>query len=86
MCPAGQTSDIALLHELQHAASMAEGSVDNTPYSSSWWSSDPLAARYGVHEEKLVVERENEYRAALKQKYASRYPNLRPRQSYLGDC
>jgi peptidoglycan hydrolase-like protein with peptidoglycan-binding domain len=86
ICPAGQTSDIALLHELQHAAHMARGSVDNTPYSSSWWNTDPLAARYGVHEEKFIVERENEYRAALKQKYPSRYPNLRPRQSYLGDC
>jgi hypothetical protein len=86
ICPAGQTSDIALLHELQHAAHMAQGSVDNTPYSSSWWNKDPLAARYGVHEEKVIVERENEYRAALKQKYPTRYPNLRPRQSYLGDC
>jgi len=85
-CPAGQTSDVALLHELQHAAHMVQGSVDNTPYSSRWWSKDPLAAGYGVHDEKLVVERENEYRAALKEKYPSRYPNLRPRRSYLGDC
>jgi hypothetical protein len=86
ICPGGQTSDVALLHELQHAAHMARGSVDNTPYSNSWWNNDPLAARYGVHEEKLIVERENEYRAALKQKYPSRYPSLRPRESYLGDC
>jgi peptidoglycan hydrolase-like protein with peptidoglycan-binding domain len=86
LCPAGQTSDIALLHELEHAAQMARGSVDNTPYSSSWWNKDPLAARFGVHEEKFIVERENEYRAALKEKYPTRYPNLRPRQSYLGDC
>ncbi len=86
VCPSGLTSDIALLHELQHAARMALGEVDNTPYPNSWWKRDPLAAQYGVHEEKLVVERENEYRNALKQKYPSRYPDLRPRQSYLGDC
>lgn len=85
-CSGGQTSDVALLHELQHAAHMVQGSVDNTPYSSGWWSQDPLAARYGVHEEKFVVERENEYRTALRQKYPSRYSALRPRQSYLGDC
>jgi peptidoglycan hydrolase-like protein with peptidoglycan-binding domain len=85
-CSGGQTSDVALLHELLHAAHMVQGSVDNTPYSSGWWSQDPLATRYGVHEEKLVVERENEYRTALRQKYPSRYSALRPRQSYLGDC
>jgi hypothetical protein len=65
---------------------MVQGSVDNTPYSSGWWSQDPLAARYGVHEEKFAVERENEYRTALRQKYPDRYSALRPRQSYLGDC
>jgi hypothetical protein len=85
-CPSGTTSDIALLHELQHAARMARGEVDNTPYPNTWWRRDPLAAQYGVHEEKLIVERENEYRNALKEKYPSRYPDLRPRQSYLGDC
>jgi len=85
-CSGGQTSDVALLHELQHALHMVQGSVDNTPYSSGWWSQDPLAARYGVHEEKFAVERENEYRTALRQKYPDRYSALRPRQSYLGDC
>ena len=72
-CSGGQTSDVALLHELLHAAHMVQGSVDNTPYSNGWWSQDPLAARYGVHEEKFVVERENEYRTALRQKYPSCY-------------
>ncbi len=86
ICASGMTPDIALLHELQHAARMASGEVDNTPYSNSWWNKDPLAAQYGVHEEKFIVERENEYRNALKEKYPSRHPNLRPRQSYLGDC
>jgi hypothetical protein len=86
VCPSGATSDVALLHELQHAARMALGEVDNTPYPNSWWKRDALAAQYGVHEEKFVVERENEYRSALKQKYPNRYPDLRPRQSYLGDC
>ncbi len=86
ICPSGMTSDIALFHELQHAARMASGEVDNTPYSNRWWNQDPLAVRYGVHEEKLIVERENEYRTALKQKYPVRHANLRPRESYPGDC
>jgi hypothetical protein len=85
-CPSGLTTDIALFHELQHAAHMALGKVDNTPYPNSWWNRDPLAASYGVHEEKVIVERENEYRNALKQKDPSRYASLQPRQSYLGDC
>jgi hypothetical protein len=86
ICPSGLTTDIALLHELQHAAHMALGEVDNTPYPNSWWNRDPLAAGYGVHEEKFIIERENEYRNALKQKDPSRYASLQPRQSYLGDC
>jgi hypothetical protein len=85
-CPSGLTSDIALLHELQHATQMVLGKVDNTPYPNSWWNRDPLAARYGVHEERFVVERENEYRSALKHKDPSRYADLQPRQSSLGDC
>ncbi len=86
VCPSGSTSDIALLHELEHAARMALGEVDNTPYPNLWLNRDPLAAMYGVHEEKLIVELENEYRAALEREYPRRYPNLRPRKSYLGDC
>jgi hypothetical protein len=85
-CPSGSTSDIALLHELEHAARMALGEVDNTPYPNHWLNRDPLASLYGVHEEKVIVELENEYRAALARQYPQRYPNLRPRKSYLGDC
>jgi hypothetical protein len=85
-CPSGSTSDIALLHELEHAARMALGEVDNTPYPNMWLNRDPLAALYGVHEEKVIVQLENEYRAALAHQYPKRYPNLRPRKSYLGDC
>jgi hypothetical protein len=85
-CPSGSTSDIALLHELEHAARMALGQVDNTPYANLWLSRDPLAAQFGVHEEKFVVERENQYRAALRQRAPDRYPNLQPRKSFLTDC
>jgi hypothetical protein len=85
-CPSGATSDIALLHELEHAARMALGEVDNTPYPNLWLNRDPLAELYGVHEEKLIVALENEYRAALEQQHPRRHPNLRPRKSYLGDC
>jgi len=85
-CPSGSTSDIALLHELEHAARIALGEVDNTPYSTLWLNRDPLAALYGVHEEKFVVERENEYRAALRQQAPDRHPNLQPRKSFLTDC
>jgi hypothetical protein len=86
ICPSGMTSDVALFHELQHAARMASGEVDNTPYSNKWWNQDPLATSYGVHEERFIVERENEYRTALKQKYPDRYANLRSRERYPGDC
>jgi hypothetical protein len=85
-CPSGSTSDIELLHELEHAARMALGQVDNTPYSSLWLNRDPLAPLYSVHEEKFVVERENEYREALRRQAPNRYPNLRPRKSFLTDC
>lgn len=86
VCPSGSTSDIALLHELEHAARMALGEVDNTPYPNMWLNRDPFASLYGVHEEKVIVELENEYRTALAHQYPKRYPNLRPRRSYLGDC
>jgi hypothetical protein len=85
-CPTGSTSDIALLHELEHAARIALGQVDNTPYSNLWLNRDPLAALYGVHEEKFVVERENEYREALRRQAPNRDPNLQPRKSFLTDC
>jgi hypothetical protein len=85
-CPSVSTSDIALLHELEHAARMALGQVDNTPYSNLWLNRDPLAALYGVHEEKFVVERENEYREALRRQVPNRYPNLQARKSFLTDC
>jgi hypothetical protein len=85
-CPSGSTSDIVLLHELEHAARMALGEVDNTPYPNLWLNRDPLAALYGVHEEKVIVALENEYRAALERQHPNRHPNLRPRASYLGDC
>jgi hypothetical protein len=85
-CPSGSTSDIALLHELEHASRMALGQVDNTPYPNLWLNRDPMATLYGVHEEKFVVERENEYREAALRQAPSRYPKLRPRQSFLTDC
>jgi hypothetical protein len=85
-CPSGLTSDIALLHELQHAARMALGQVDNTPYSSLWLNRDALGALYGVHEERFIVERENEYREALRRQAPNRYPKLQPRKSFLTDC
>jgi hypothetical protein len=85
-CPSGLTSDIALLHELQHAARMALGQVDNTPYSNLWLNRDPLGALYGVHEERFIVERENEYREALRRQAPNRYPKLQPRKSFLTDC
>ena len=80
------TPDVALLHELEHAARIARGQVDNTPYSNLWLTRDPLASSYGVHEEKFVVERENEYRAALEQQHPKRNPKLRQRKSYFTDC
>jgi hypothetical protein len=86
VCPSGSTSDITLLHELEHAMRMALGQVDNTPYSNLWLNRDPFAALYGVHEEKFVVERENEYRAALRRQAANRHPNLQPRKNFLMDC
>ncbi len=85
-CPSGMTPDVALLHELEHAARIARGQVDNTPYSNLWLTRDPLASSYGVHEEKFVVERENEYRAALEQQHPKRNPKLRQRKSYFTDC
>ena len=36
--------------------------------------------------EKFVVERENEYRAALRRQAANRHPNLQPRKNFLMDC
>ncbi len=86
ICPSGLTGNVALMHELQHAARMAWGRVDNTPFGTALWNADPLAGEYGVHEEQFVVERENRYRAALRAKDPGRYPNLRLRKNYLQDC
>jgi hypothetical protein len=41
---------------------------------------------YGVHEERFIVERENEYREALRRQAPNRYPKLQPRKSFLTDC
>ena len=39
----GMTPDVALLHELEHAARIARGQVDNTPYSNLWLTRGSLA-------------------------------------------